>query len=48
MRNHVRVVDLVFDLNKEQGNSSNNKFIKDYMDTEQGKMQLKRFLDALI
>ena len=36
------------DLNKEQGNSSNDKFVKDYMDTEQGEMQLKSFLDALL
>jgi len=36
------------DLNKEQGNTSNDKFIKDYMDTEQGEMQLLRFLQVLL
>lgn len=34
-------------MNQEQGNSSNNKFVKQYMDTVSGELQLENFLDAL-
>lgn len=35
------------DINKEQENNSNDKYIKNYIESEQGKLQLKHFLSSL-
>jgi len=45
--NAMFVWQKTLDMNKEQGNTSNNKFVKNYMESDSGKSQLKNFLEAL-
>lgn len=45
--NAMFVWQKTLDMNQEQGNSSNDKFIKKYMENDSGKRQLKHFLDSL-